>query len=79
VRWTADGRSIYVTQGDKAGIRLFRLELATGRKEPLGLIKPADAVGVLDIKGGAMTADGKAYVYNDRRTISDLYIVEGIQ
>jgi hypothetical protein len=70
-----------LAQGGKgdASIRISRLELATGRKELVGEIRPADAVGVAEVRGGAMTPDGKAYVYNDRRTISDRYIVENVR
>jgi Tol biopolymer transport system component len=81
LRFTADGRSVFLVQGQKeeASIRISRLELATGRKELVGVTRPADAVGVAEVRGGAMTADGKAYVYNDRRTMSDLYIVENVR
>jgi Tol biopolymer transport system component len=82
LRWSADGRSVYLAQGRKGDppvIRVFRLELATGRKELLQEIRPVDAVGVAEIRGGAMTPDGKAWAYNDRRTISDLYVVENLR
>jgi len=79
VRWCSDGRSIIVASENKFVIHVSRMELATGRREPLADLKPADPVGLMDIGGGAVTPDGKSYVYNDRRTLSDLYLVGGIR
>jgi hypothetical protein len=40
---------------------------------------PADAAGVDSIGGGAITPDEKSYVYSYARTLSDLYVVEGLR
>ena len=79
IRWERDGRSVLIGSEDKFVIHISRMELATARREPVVELKPTDAVGIMDISGGAVTADGKGYVYNDRRTLSDLYLVGGIR
>jgi hypothetical protein len=40
---------------------------------------PADAAGVTDLGPILITPDGRSYVYEYGRTLSDLYLVEGIR
>jgi hypothetical protein len=60
-----------------------RLDLATGQKRLWKQLIPSDAAGVTDM-GPIMgpifiTPDGKSYVYEFGRTLSDLYLVDGIK
>jgi hypothetical protein len=41
--------------------------------------EPLDAAGIDNISRVLMSADGKAYVYGYIRTLSDLYLVEGLK
>jgi hypothetical protein len=58
-------------------LRVFRLELATGRLEPWKEFSIADigtgVVGVLP------APDGQSYVYGYTRYFSDLFIAEGLK
>jgi hypothetical protein len=40
---------------------------------------PPDTSGVTDISSILITPDGKGYVYEYGRTLSDLYLVEGVK
>jgi len=40
---------------------------------------PADAAGVDSIGGILITPDAKSYTYSYPRTLSDLYVVEGLK
>jgi len=77
VRWTADGRGLYLVDSRKTPVALYRLDLATGRREPIRSFAPADAAGVLNVFPVLLSADGKSYVYSYRRILDDLYIVTG--
>src|SRR5260370_36417665 len=47
-RWSADGRSLYLFQG-KMPMKLYRLDLATGRRGLLKEIVPSDPSGAVVI------------------------------
>jgi hypothetical protein len=79
VAWAADERSIYVYHDDKTSAPLYRLELATGKRELIATLAPSDAAGVTTIVNVRMTADGKTYSYSFSRELSDLFLVEGVR
>jgi hypothetical protein len=59
-------------------LKVYRLDIATGRKELWRTLMPADAAGISGISSGP-TPSGESYVYNYVRTLSDLYLVEGVR
>jgi eukaryotic-like serine/threonine-protein kinase len=77
--FTADGMSLFAH--NLAGLPglITRVELATGRRTVWKEIVPADAAGVDQIGGIKITPDLKSYVYSYDRTLSDLYVVEGLK
>ncbi len=79
MRWSADGRFLYlvVNQGPEA--RMDRLEIATGRRETLHTVSPADKAGLMDLAYFLITPDARAYVYSYRRYLSTLYLVDGLR
>ena len=77
VRWTADGRGLYLADSRKMPLTVSRLDLATGRREPIRSFAPADAAGVLNVFPVLLSADGKSYVYSYRRILDDLSVVTG--
>ncbi len=79
IRWTADGRGLYVARFGNAPVTVFRVDLATGRREPKQSFTPADGAGILNIGPALLSADGKSYVYSYRRILDDLYVVTGAQ
>jgi hypothetical protein len=58
-------------------VRIERLDLSTGRREPERTLGPTDLTGVLQIGTFAMSDDGKSYAYSCRRMVSHLFLVEG--
>jgi eukaryotic-like serine/threonine-protein kinase len=75
---SADGRLVYVQRTGASPLKIERLELATGRREPWRTIMPADPAGVSNL-AGAPSLDGESYVYTYVRTLSDLYLVGGVR
>ena len=55
------------------------MDLSLGRRELWKEITPPDAAGVVAIPRVLMTPDGKSYVYNYRRKLSELYLAEGLK
>ena len=77
--WSADGRSIYVFGFGQIPAKVFQVELSTGKRKLWKELVPADAAGIDTIRGITITPDAKAYVYGYIRTLSDLYLVEGLK
>ncbi len=73
VSWSTDGTAIYVENGS-----IFRIDLQTGRHQLWKEITPPDPVGVHYI-GPDITPDGKTYAYAYNRTLTDLYVIEGLK
>jgi Tol biopolymer transport system component len=79
INWSADGRSAYVYHDDKAVATVYRLNLATGKRDVIGTIAVTDAAGVTAIVNVRMTPDSRTYVYSYVRELSDLFLVEGVR
>ena len=62
--------------------RVSRFDPATGRKELVREITPADPVGILANNFNNfvfMTPDGRGYAYSVNRILSDLHLIEGLK
>jgi hypothetical protein len=78
IRWSADGKSLYVAS-DTIPVKITRVEIATGRRQLLYKIAPDDLAGIWNIWPVLITPDGKSYVYSDYRVRSDLYLASGLK
>ena len=77
-QFSADGKYLYVHHSGDAPMKAYRLEIASGKKELLRTIMPSDPAGVWSLAGGP-TPDGESYLISYTRTLSDLYLVEGVK
>jgi Tol biopolymer transport system component len=81
IQWSSDGRFLYVRGPDESSLDFFRLDLATGRRQPWKRIQPADAVGMIGIQSAAvhMTPDARSVAYSYWKTLTELYLVENLK
>ncbi|HEV8609906.1 MAG TPA: protein kinase [Thermoanaerobaculia bacterium] len=79
IRWTADGRAIWVYRTNEVPAKVYRLDVTTGERSLWKELTPPDPAGVLLIGPIFMTPDGKSYVYSYRRTLDELFLVEGLK
>jgi serine/threonine protein kinase/Tol biopolymer transport system component len=79
IRWSADGRGIYVQHGTTLPSRVELVDVATGARRPRLELTPPDPAGVLVISPVYLSADGRSYVYSYRRVLDDLYVVDGLR
>ena len=77
--WTTDGRSLYIYRPSELPARVYRIEISTGKRMLWKQIMPSDSAGVDLISPILITPPGKSYVYEYGRTLSDLYLVEGLK
>jgi len=79
ITWSADGRSAYVYDDEKTSARVYRLDVATGKRELVRTLAPNDSAGVTAIINVRMTPDGKSYAYSFNRELSDLFLVDDVR
>ena len=79
IAWTADGRSLFIYRAGELPARVQRLDVTTGKMQLWRDLMPTDSAGITDIGPILLTPDAKTYVYEYGRTLSDLYLVEGLK
>jgi Tol biopolymer transport system component len=77
--WSRDGRSLYVQDRTSVPVRLFRVDLATGRREIWKEVSPSDTSGLVGVFGLRAAPEIGAYAYTYGRILSDLYVASGIR
>jgi Tol biopolymer transport system component len=73
-----NGKSVLV-RARGVPVKITRIDLATGKREPFREIAPADPAGVQTIPVIKFSEDGKSYAYSLGRQLSDLYVVDGLK
>ncbi len=80
IQWSADGRSLFVRgPGELQAVRVYRLDLASGRKEQWKEFRPPDPAGAVGLNPILVTPDGRSYAYGYQQQLSDLFLVEGLR
>jgi Tol biopolymer transport system component len=79
VRFTPDERFLFVREAAGLPARVARLDLTTGSKHAWLSLAPPDRAGVAGIAVVDVTADGRSYLYDYWRSLSDLYVVDGLR
>jgi serine/threonine protein kinase/Tol biopolymer transport system component len=77
IRWCADGHSLFVGTGGIRSLKVYRLDLSSGRKEFWKEFSAsAGDSGEMTV---IPTPDGKSYVYGYTKWASDLFVAEGLK
>jgi len=80
VAWSTDGGHAFVAYRVAPPFRVFRVDLATKRREPWLDSAPADPAGIVPLLiQTTLTPDGRYYAYGYLRELSDLFLVEGLR
>jgi eukaryotic-like serine/threonine-protein kinase len=79
LRFSPDGKWIYVWKRGDVPAKVTRVEVETGKREPFKELIPADPSGVERISNVLVTPDGKGYAYCFTRLLSDLFVVDGLK
>jgi Tol biopolymer transport system component len=78
VRWSADGRQLFLQQPGGETIKISRLDVATGHKELWQTVKVPEP-GAEFIGAFALSADGKACAFSFQHDLANLYLVKGLR
>jgi len=81
VRWTADGRALYVRHLlDSGNVQISRLDVATGGKTAVREITPLpEFAGMGGVGTLLLTPDANSYVYSYAVQTTDLYLAKGLK
>ncbi len=79
IRWSGDGKYLYVANEGIIPVRVYRVEVSTGRRQHIFTLSPSDAAGLGSIYSVLLTPDAKSYAYSDYRIFSDLYLATGLR
>ena len=79
LRFSRDGRSLFVRRRGVLPLRIDQLDLVGGRSTPLREVAPLDRAGVIGISAVLVSDDGSSYAYTYHRLLSELYLVEGLK
>ena len=81
VRWTADGRGLYLRHLlDSGNVQILRLDLATGARTPVRQITPLpEFAGMGGVGTLLLTPDASVYVYGYGVQTTDLYLAKNLE
>jgi len=76
IRFSADGRFLYVATFGRIPAVVTRIDVVDGKREKWREVVPADRAGLINVGPVLVTPDGQTMVYSFTRLLSDLYIVQ---
>jgi Tol biopolymer transport system component len=79
VRWTADGRALYVVASGNLPAPIFRVDVRSGERVFWKELRPREQSGSTTQPWVVMTPDGRSYAYSFQQTLSGLYLVTGLK
>lgn len=79
IRWSLDGRSLFVFRFDELPARIRRVDLDTHRREVIAEITPTDPAGVESFVAAQVTPDGRSWAYSYFQYRTDLHLVTGLK
>ena len=77
-KWTKDGQALLVTTGTPWEAMMYRVEVPSGKRTLLQKLELSEKAGSIFNVRAFYAEDSKTYVYNTRRVLGSLYVVEGL-
>ena len=81
VQWSGDGKSLFVRGPEEQPLVLYRVDLATGKRERWRELAPTDPAGFVEFgagpKGVRVTPDGRYYAYTFWSSSGTLLLADG--
>jgi dipeptidyl aminopeptidase/acylaminoacyl peptidase len=77
IRWSADGKMIYVHHPYTVPVHIESIEIATGKRAIVTEYSPMDSTGIFQVDA-VLSADTKVAVYGLHRFLSNVQMVHGL-
>ncbi|MEN3331689.1 MAG: eukaryotic-like serine/threonine-protein kinase [Blastocatellia bacterium] len=78
ISWSADNQAIFTVQRGMP-VKVSKINLTTGRREPWKELMPPDPAGLLYIHEPSLTTDARGYGYTYFRVLSQVYLIENVK
>jgi len=78
VRWSGDGKSLFLAQVGGDTLRITRLDLASRQRQPWRVLKVPES-GAEFVGQVGLSADGKAAACTFQHDLSNLFLVQGLK
>ena len=78
-KWTEDGQALLVSSATPWEARMYRVEGVTGKRTLLQAVELSEKAGSVSNLRLRYAEDSKTYVYNSRRILGTMYVVEGLE
>lgn len=78
-KWTKDGQALLVTTATPWEAQIYRVEVASGKRSLLQKVELTEKAGSTFNVRAYYVEDTKTYVYNTRRVLGSLYVIEGLE
>lgn len=75
-QWSRDGSSVLVHNPAELPIKIYKVDILTGRREFFKEISPPDPVGITGIFHLRFSLDERTYAYSYNRDLATLYLLE---
>jgi serine/threonine protein kinase/Tol biopolymer transport system component len=79
IRFDPSGQKFYAWRFGQLPSKIYRIDMASGRRETWKEFAPADLSGIVGIGPVQISADGRTCAYTYGRLLSDLYMVSGLR
>jgi Tol biopolymer transport system component len=79
LRWTSDGKALFVYRPTLPPLRVEKVDVATGKRTLWKELRPPDPSGVEQVGPIVISPDEQSYVYSYRRGLDDLYLAKGMR
>jgi len=77
-QWSEDGRALYGYEAGELPSKIYKVEIATGKKTVLQELRPGAPAGVVNVSPVVVSRDGTRFVYSYNQALSVLYIISGL-
>jgi len=77
--WSGDSRALYLYPFGDRTARIRRVDIDSGKATVIATVVPSDPGGVDSIGPVAITPDGSHFAYSYIRTLSQLFLVRGLE
>jgi len=78
-QWSEDGSAVYLYRDGELPARIYRVDIATGKRKFIRELMPSGRAGVIDIAPIVLTRDASRFVYSYYQTLSVLYVISGLK
>jgi eukaryotic-like serine/threonine-protein kinase len=78
-QWSADSKSLYVYRAGEVPLKVYRMEIDSGKMTLVRQLVPADTAGVVTISPVVTNYKGTQFAYSYYQTLSALYVISGLK